>query len=103
METWGIREGFACLVQIVAATATSNGHRVLCDRVLLATASLCFGHHVGRFRALPIASSRGAGSLQEDAFMLLLAVVSVTMVISTFVSHTVSALILMPIIVEVRC
>lgn len=38
---------------------------------------------------------------QDNRFVLLIYVVSVTMVISTFVSHTVAALILMPIIVQV--
>lgn len=38
---------------------------------------------------------------QDNKFLLLVEVVSVTMCISTFVSHTVAALILMPVIVEV--
>lgn len=38
---------------------------------------------------------------QDNRFLLFVEVVSVTMCISTFVSHTVAALILMPIIVEV--
>lgn len=38
---------------------------------------------------------------KDNKFLLLLEVVSATMCISTFVSHTVAALILMPIIVEV--
>lgn len=38
---------------------------------------------------------------QDNQFMLLIEVVTVTMTISTFVSHTVAALILMPLIVKV--
>lgn len=38
---------------------------------------------------------------QNNSFLVLVEVVTVTMVISTFVSHTVAALILMPMIVEV--